>query len=270
MARGPTDELIDGLYELAPGDFTSERNALAKEVGGDEGKRIRSLPKPSASAWAVNQLYWRDRDTYKDLVAASDRLRAAHRAVLGGQKADLVGADAAHREAVKAAITSTLRLVKENGQSISPSTHNEIARTLESLSSDEHPGRLSKPLSPEGFEALQGMPIRARARDPEEGGPKKPVRAEKPAGPTRLVLVKPRKDTQRALAATLTRERKERAAVTALEKQVAAAERKTAASKAAWDRAQEDEADLRNRLREAQHALEETETARRELETTSR
>jgi hypothetical protein len=266
VARRPNEELIDHLYALPPADFTRERNALAKEIGGQEGKRVRALPKPSASAWIVNQLYWRDRATYEELTTASDRLRAAHRAVLAGKKADLTGADAAHRDAVKAALTSTLGLAKEAGQAVSSATHNEITRTLETLSSEDPPGRLAKPLSPEGFEALRGMPIVERARTAKEEV-KKAGRPGTVRSPSHLTLVKSRKDTERALAGARERERKEKAAVAALEKQVAAAERKVAASKAAWDRAQAEEARLRKKLREAEHTLDQAAEARRKLET---
>ena len=48
-------------------EFTAARNALAgtTEEGGDrteEAERVKALPKPSLSAWAVNQLYWHHRE----------------------------------------------------------------------------------------------------------------------------------------------------------------------------------------------------------------
>lgn len=249
---GSADQNVDRLYQLAPDDFTRERNALAKEVGGDEGKRLRALPKPSMSAWAVNQLYWRDRDTYDDLVKASERLRTAHKAVLGGRKADLTGADAAHRDAVKQALTSTLRLADEAGGKISPAAHTEIAQTLERLSTEDPAGRLSKPLRPEGFEALQGMSI-AGARLPAIKGVE-PERDEAQGA-------REQKEVQRRLRAAQERVRREQAEVTTLQRQLSAAERRTESARRTLDQAQEAEDKLRNALKRAQKSLEESASA---------
>ena len=71
MARAQkADSPLDRLYQLPLSEFVSARNALAKESGTDSAE-IRSLPKPSLPAWAVNQLYWRRRDVYDDLIAAA-------------------------------------------------------------------------------------------------------------------------------------------------------------------------------------------------------
>ena len=255
MARRLTDEDIDRLYQLQPREFTRERNALAKEAGGDEGKRIRALPKPSTPAWAVNQLHWRDRRTYDALVAASERLRAAHRAVLGGRKADLRGADAAHREALKAALASTLRIANETGQAISPATQTEIARTLESLPTEDPPGRLARLLQPHGFEALQGMPIRA----PEAPAARKAA----PGKETQVDNAAEERKRAQALQAVRERERRDRAAVAKLQAQVATAERTTAAAKRNWERAQEAEAKLKTALQQAEASLERSVEERR-------
>jgi hypothetical protein len=269
MSRRANEPETERLYQVPPGDFTRERNALAKAVGGEGGKRIRALPKPSTSAWAVNQLYWQDRDTYEDLVSASERLRSAHRVVLAGRKADLVGADAAHRDAVKTALTSTLRLVRNAGQKISAGTHNEIAQTLETLSSQDPAGRLAKPLQPEGFEALQGMPVRAqkeeRAPKPARAAPADKVGTKDEGRAVRVEHERERKEAQRKLRIARTRERRDRAALARLQKRVAHAERSTAAAKASFDRAQAAEAKLRTELERAQESLEDSENALRDL-----
>lgn len=259
MARRSHDESVDRLYQLPPAEFTRERNALAKEAGGEEGERIRTLPKPSAPAWAVNQLFWHDRGTYEALVKASEQLRAAHRAVLAGRKADLRAADATHRETLKAALTSTLHLAKAAGQSVSSAAQGEIARTLESLpAAGETPGRLSKPLSPSGFEALQGMPIRPRAEKPSPAAERAP-KADNAEEAQR------RKQAERERHAAREREQKARATVSRLQKQLAVAERQSAAAKAAWDSAQETESRRRADLTEAEAALQQATTALREI-----
>ena len=264
MPRRSVEQDIDRLYQLSPNEFTNARNALAKELGGTDGKRIKALPKPSVSAWAVNQLYWRDHETYEALTSASGQLRAAHRAVLGGKKADLRAADAAHRAAVKEALTSTLRLVKDAGLNVSAAAQTEIARTLESLPADETPGRLAKPLRPEGFEALQGMPIRAGAARHLTLVPKPAPKASS-AGESRdrdarerearEQETRERKEAQRLLQAARTRERQDRSTVERLQKRVAAAEQATEGAKRDFDRAQRTENQLRSELEQAEQSL---------------
>jgi hypothetical protein len=272
MARQSRDDRVDRLYQLPPEEFTRERNTLAKETGGSEGTRIRALPKPSVSAWAVNQLYWQDRGTYDVLVDASEKLRSAHRAVLGGRKADLRGADAAHREALKAALTSTLRLARAAGHNISSAAQGEIARTLESLPADGEAGRLAKPLRPGGFEALQGMPIRARQEEPEAAPPRARI-LRMPARTDKSEEARQRKQERREQQAARALERKARAqertaraAVARLEQQLAAAEQRSAAARSALDRAQAAEAKVRGELEDAREALEQASRDVRRIE----
>src|SRR3954451_6400970 len=78
------DEDIDRLYALPLGEFTAARNALAKELGGEEGKRVKGLRKPSAAAWALNQAVRREPKLLKEFLEAGAELRKAHEALMGG------------------------------------------------------------------------------------------------------------------------------------------------------------------------------------------
>src|SRR5688572_23945205 len=63
---------VEALYRLPLAEFTAARNALAaraKKAGGD-ADAIKGLVKPSISAWAVNQLFWRHRQDFDRLMAA--------------------------------------------------------------------------------------------------------------------------------------------------------------------------------------------------------
>ena len=59
---------IDELFDLPLDEFTAARNDLAKRLkrDGDEdaAEQVRSLPKPSIAAWAVNQLARREKVTW--------------------------------------------------------------------------------------------------------------------------------------------------------------------------------------------------------------
>src|SRR5215471_13222630 len=103
------DDEIGRLYRLGLDEFTSARNALAKQSGGDAA-RVRELKKPSVPAWAVNQLYWRDRPTWDALIAGAENARNVNRAVLAGKNGDVRAANAVHDEAIEAAFKATLAL----------------------------------------------------------------------------------------------------------------------------------------------------------------
>jgi hypothetical protein len=147
------------LYRKPPGEFTAARNALAKRLGKG-GADVKTLEKPSAPAWAVNQLYWRERAAYDSLVEASEALRAEHRKHLSGKGADIRQAEKAHRDAVRAASDTIRRLLDEAGETASAATMQSVNETLESLPTSDAPGRLVRPLKPQGFEALAGLASR--------------------------------------------------------------------------------------------------------------
>jgi hypothetical protein len=157
---------IDRLYRLPLADFTAARNALAKTGGAD----VRQVAKPTLPAWAVNQLYWRDRKTYNALVAAADAQRRTHHAVLAGRKGDLRAAGKAHDAAVEAALKATLAIVTADGHPVTDATRTGILTTLRALPGDEPAGRLTQTLQPGGFEMLAGLTI-AGARKTQSKAP---------------------------------------------------------------------------------------------------
>ena len=122
---------------------------------------MRNLQKPTAPAWAVNQLYWKKRPVYDELIERAADLRATHHAALRGRAADLRGASQAHEEAVDRALKATLALLADSGAPVTDATRQAIATTLRSLPSEEAPGRLSRQLQPRGFEVLEQRRLRA-------------------------------------------------------------------------------------------------------------
>jgi hypothetical protein len=159
------DDPIDRLYQLPLDEFTPARNALAKE-SGKGGPEIKRLEKPNAPAWAVNQLYWRQRPLYDSLVAASEKLRAAYRLQLAGKAADVKAAETAHRDLVKKATQAARDILDAAGNASGPAM-DAIRETLDTLPGADRPGRLTKPLKRTGFEALQGFTVSSRRSSPE-------------------------------------------------------------------------------------------------------
>jgi hypothetical protein len=163
-----SDAEIDALYQVPLGEFTSARNALAKARGA-AGAEIRTLEKPSAAAWAVNQLYWQRRPVYDKVIRAATAMREAHAKMISGRGGDVRAAETAHRDAMRAATDVIRELLKSAGESTSAATFDAVAETLQALPSDDPPGRLTKPLKPLGFGALLAMGIAPSV--PRSGSP---------------------------------------------------------------------------------------------------
>ena len=172
----PTAAEIDSLYQLPLEQFTPERNALAKRAGKADPS-IKALEKPNIAAWAVNQLYWRERDSYDALIAAAEELRGEHRKLLAGKSSDVRTAERAHRDAIRAATEHIKTLLEGANQAATPATMNAVSETLAALPADVTPGRLTKPLKPLGFEALSGVPARPASAAPAKPQARAPLTA---------------------------------------------------------------------------------------------
>ena len=179
MAANPLDEQIDQLYRLPLDGFTPARNALAKGAGL-RASEIKRLEKPNAAAWAVNQLFWRERPIYDELIEASQQLRAAYREQLAGKSPDVRGAEATHKAAVKRATQTGRAMIEADGSKASEGVMVAVRETLDILPSADPPGRLTRPLKRTGFEALAGFIITAKPRpaptklEPRASGSAKP------------------------------------------------------------------------------------------------
>jgi hypothetical protein len=157
---GSKDDRIDQLYQLPLEEFTAARNALAKETGDSA---VKKLEKPNLAAWTVNQLYWRERKTYDDVIKAAERMRAVYKQMLAGKNADVRGAEEIHQDALREAKQAAKRILEDGGHPNADAVMMPVAETLDALPGAEPPGRLTKPLRRMGFNVLEGVPISAKA-----------------------------------------------------------------------------------------------------------
>ena len=157
MKRSEDD--IDSLFKLPLDEFTSARNALAsrlkKSGNREEADRVKGLPKPSVSAWAVNQLYWNHRSKFNALLEAGARVAQTHAAQLSGKPTDIREPLAVRREALQVLSRLAESVLRESGHSPAPDTLRRITTTLEALSaktmSDAPLGRLTADAAAPGF-----------------------------------------------------------------------------------------------------------------------
>ena len=154
----------DDLYALPVEEFTKARDELAKELR-QAGKKeaadeVKSLRKPSVSAWAVNQAVRRRPQEAKALVKAGDELRKAQRGVVSGRDpAQLREANSAHRRLVEE-LTDEARAALEERGAAAAGTVTRVAQTLRAASIDKEAskaltaGTLAEDVEQAGFGPL--------------------------------------------------------------------------------------------------------------------
>lgn len=240
---------IDELFQLPLNEFTAARNALAKRAGKD-GADIRALAKPPVAAWAVNQLYWKDRDRYDDLVRAAVEMRKAHTSVIEGKRADLRTAGREHELAIAAALEATIGLLQQDGQTVTEATRQAILNTLRALPSADQPGRLTRTLSPGGFEMLAGIAAAPPASGKPRTAPAAPARPKASGGTAAA-------DARAAREAARLREQK-----AAAERAIRDADQRARQAEFEVARTRRDATKAEKRLEQARQAFEE---ARKEV-----
>src|SRR3954464_2727722 len=129
-----TEDRIRELYGLPLERFTAERNALAAELRSPE---IKALRKPSAAAWAVNQLGRAEPDLVEALLGAGGELRQAHRQAASGRGAEQLRAGAEAERASVAALVA--RAPAALGRPLTPALAEWVRNSLHAASSDDQP-----------------------------------------------------------------------------------------------------------------------------------
>jgi hypothetical protein len=169
------DSELDALHALPPGKFTQARNDLArrlKQAGRTEAATdVRQLRKPTVPVWAVNQLARRHASEVKALLEASEQLRTAQGAAIGGEETEkLRQATAAQRDALQTLTHRGHDFLQAEGQSATSAVIERIASILRAAAVDPESrallesGRLNEELDPSGFDAFAGMPLPPRSR----------------------------------------------------------------------------------------------------------
>jgi hypothetical protein len=241
------DQQIDDLYRKPLDEFIAARSALARELKGEDAQRVKQQKKPTVVPWAVNQVYWHARSTFDRAQRAGAELRRLQIAALKGRSADVRSASDAHREALTAAVDQAIRFADAAGAHPS---RDQLMRTFEALSLaselPEHPGRLTEPLQPGGFEMLTGvsLPTALKPRGTTSGStraagaskPAKPVDAKQEARELRAAAAAA-KARERELAQAA---RQKEAAIKKAEAELERARARETEASRNWERARGD------------------------------
>jgi hypothetical protein len=252
-------------------DFTSTRNALAKELSADKqaAATIKSLKKPNLAAWALNQLARKHADKLDELFAVTNKLRSVQRRVLSGGKASDLRKATDERNKVVGRLTKLAEsILTKAGHGASSSTLGAIGDSLIAIASEDEgaellrKGRLTRELEPSPFVDVGGLTLVPSAGEDEseaedEGAPKRDAAAIQRA---RRQLAEAQDAAKRARdahkKATVEAQRLAREATEAERRAKSAHEKADFAERAAEARRADAEA-AENATDEARRALEE-------------
>lgn len=133
-------EIAGELYGLDLDVFTAERNRRAKDLRADDralADAVAALPKPSASAWLVDQLVRAEPDAVAAALALGAPLRAAQASFDRDALRDL-GRE--RREALSLLAQAAARVSADRGRPLSSSIGDEVEQTLLAGIADEAAG----------------------------------------------------------------------------------------------------------------------------------
>ena len=216
----PTSE-IDALFELSLTEFTAARNSLAarlKKAGQTgEAERVKAMPKPPATAWAVNQLFWRQPSEVERLLTIGEKVREAQT----GSAADLRVLLDERRKVVSQLTERAAAILRDGGHADSSDAMRRVTTNLESLAAwgrsnaGAQVGRLTADLEPLGFDGLAALlggqqlePAKVlqfrratREKKSEEDEAAARAQAKEAIKAAEKVLTEARRDAERAEAA---------------------------------------------------------------------
>jgi hypothetical protein len=160
-----SQQSLEELYTAPLASFITERNRLAAALRaagkGDAAKEIARRRRPTVSAWAVNQLYWHEREAFDVLLAAAARLR----------KGDL-NETGAYREALREAHRRAAAILRKSSHAPTDATMRRVMGTLAAVAASgsfdpDPPGALTADRQPPGFEAIDTVAATTRVARPE-------------------------------------------------------------------------------------------------------
>jgi len=274
--KNDLDAELQRLYSGPLDAFTAARNDLAKQLRklghSPDANQVKTLAKPTPSAWAVNLLFDRERERMDELLAAGKRARAGQREAVSGRGPEALRESlGAVRRLIDELRRRAAAFLAESGRTVSRTIIERIGTDLQALAlspavAEEASRRwLDRDLDPPGFEVLAGLQLagapvvdmaarraQREAKAPEKREPPRP----RPAPP----LPKPKGETEREKKE---RERRDAAEQARQEREAERTRRRVEVAEEKVERARNEADSLREQVEAAEKAAAE---ARRRAE----
>jgi hypothetical protein len=156
-APSELSEHAAALYRGPLAEFTAARNRLAAELKVRDkalAAEVKALAKPSVSAWAVDQLFWREEPRFAAFLAATAAVRDVLRTGAGPSERHV--AARRHRDAHADLLARAQTILTDAGHGVAPTLLRRIGTTLEAIAArgwpELGPGCLAEDLDPPGFD----------------------------------------------------------------------------------------------------------------------
>ena len=152
--------IANELYAGPMEDFVAARASAAKNAAGRDKElaaAVRSLPKPSVAAWAVNMLALHQPEVLAQLMELGGRMREAQASLDAAALREL-GRE--RRTMLSAAVDTARSVAEQQGRAISDAMAGDVEDTLRAVTADEgaaaavRSGRLLKTLSADGVNSV--------------------------------------------------------------------------------------------------------------------
>jgi hypothetical protein len=250
-SRADFEGELDRLYQLPLSEFTSARDELVKRLRaqGDHEKaqEIKTLRKPTAAVWLVNQLARERQLDVQRLLKAGESLTKSQAQAAAG-KSSLPEARRDEQRALDQLAKAASEIAEREG--IGSPAVGKATETLRAASltaeGREHlrRGRLTEELEPPGFEALTGLDLGQKPK-------KKPPRHDDGAEKRRAV-----KEARERVRQLRAEERELAAAARSATREAERAEAEAGAARSRAAGAQEEARAMSDRRKAAEADLE--------------
>jgi hypothetical protein len=266
MRKTETSDAIDRLYAAPLEGFVPLRTALANELRASDpaaARLVAGAPKPTRTAWALNQVARREPSLLSALFESRDEAAKAQKR---GDAARMLEASRLYRDALNAVVHAARAVLSSAGVEMSTAQARRMAETLQAMAAE--PGSHRAQLV--AGRLVRDVPI----EDPFAGLEPGPRTAKTPVAQTDRggedAIRKAHANEQRRRAEEEARaQRKAQAELEAARSRVAAleeearearaaarqAENEAARAQAAAERARAKASDVEDRLRRAKEAL---------------
>jgi hypothetical protein len=265
---------VDALFELPPERFTAARDRLAKELSGqgdgEAARTVKALRRPTAGAWAVNQVVRRHAQRVERLIAVGEEIRTAQRRAASGLSAEGFAPAVSERRAIVSELAQAAsEVLREAGRTPTQPHLDAAGSTFEAAASDPgsaelvRSGNLSKELAPpSGFEVLEGLSVVPAPPAGPTAPPARPPAADRKAAEAERDLRAAERDVERWTRRAATAREEGRA----LDREAREAEKAARGLERELDRARKRATDLGGRSRAAARKAEEAERTLAEAE----